>query len=118
MHERQLRRLFRSQWAARAREVLVETALVEVALGRRPELLGSDYPLEFGTAPVLNLRRHGYPFAPLLRLVGNDELAARPEDPRWEELSRLSTEQLKAHWRRLREEAEKLVHQLADERDE
>jgi uncharacterized small protein (DUF1192 family) len=42
-----------------------------------------------------------------------DELAAREDDPLWEELSRLSVEQLKARWRRLHEDAKRLVNELA-----
>jgi uncharacterized small protein (DUF1192 family) len=61
---------------------------------------------------VVGLRRHGYPFAALARLVGVDELAAREDDPLWEELSRLSVEQLKARWRRLHEDAKRLVNEL------
>lgn len=104
--------LLRSQLAARGRRLLVETALVEIALGRRPELFREEYPFSFGAGAVAGLRRHGFPFTALLRLVGLDGLEAREDDPRWEELSRLSVEQLKARWRRLREEARELVHEL------
>jgi hypothetical protein len=76
----------------------VETALVEIALGRRQESFESTYPISFGPGAVAGLRRHGYPFAPLIRLVGLDRLAVREDDPLWEEVSRLSVKQLKGRW--------------------
>jgi len=112
--EERQRHLLDSQLKARGRRLLVETALVEVALGRRPELFEGDYPDSFGEGAVVRLRRHGYPLAALARLVGVDELAAREDDPLWEELSRLSVEQLKARWRRLHEDAKRLVNELAE----
>ncbi len=105
--------LLRSQLEGRARRVLVEAALVEVALGQRPELFGQSYPQSFGPQAVHGLLRHGYPFAPLLRLVGQAGLEARADDPLWADIERLSVEQLRARWRRLIVEAEHLVHALA-----
>jgi len=111
--EERQRHLLGSQLVARGRRLLVETARVEVALGRRPELFEGDYPVSFGAGAVAGLRRHGFPFTALIRLVGLDGVEAREDDRQWEELSRLSVEQLKARWRRLREEARELVHELA-----
>jgi superfamily II DNA or RNA helicase len=108
------RRLLASQVVARGQRLLVEAAQVEVVLGRRPDLFEGDYPFNFEAPAVADLRRHGYPFAPLMKLVGLDGLAARADDPQWEEVSRLSVEQLKRRWRQLKEEAERLVKELAD----
>ncbi|MCX2727450.1 SNF2-related protein [Thermomicrobium sp. 4228-Ro] len=113
-HERRQRELLDTQLLERARQVLVEAALVEIALGRKPALAGGHDPLTFGREAVRGLARHGYPFAPLLRLVGSQQpLEAREDDPHWEELRALSVEQLQARWRSLRREAEELVHRLA-----
>jgi superfamily II DNA or RNA helicase len=117
LHEQRQRQLLDSQLAARGRDLLVETALVEIALGRRPELFGEGYPFSFGREPVRGLSRHRYPFAPLLRLVDPEwSLEAREDDPRWQELSQLTAEELKARWRSLRSEAEELVQLLGRSR--
>lgn len=113
-NEQRQRTLFDTQLKERARQVLVEAALVEIALSRRLASTDHGYPLTFGQNAVRSLARHGYPFAPLLRLVDRDgTLATSSDDPRWEEMSRLSDEQLKHRFRSLRREAEELVQRIA-----
>ncbi|MDW8058462.1 MAG: helicase-related protein [Thermomicrobium sp.] len=113
-HERRRRSLLASQQVERGRQVLVETALVEIALGLKCDPSSGAYPLAFGNGAVRSLRRHGYPFAGLMRLVDRENrLEAREDDPRWGELRELSVEQLKRRWAALREEAKELLHRIA-----
>ena len=64
-----------------ARQVLVRTALTELAKAERPELFDDPYPHTFGSEVVLALRRHGVPFKALLKITAGGALEARPTDP-------------------------------------
>jgi hypothetical protein len=65
----------------RGRDVLLRAAHIELALGQQPELMGSDYPWEFGPGAIEGLRRHKYPWAPLLKLVDVADLVPAAIDP-------------------------------------
>ncbi len=60
----------REALAARAGRLLLDATLVELALGQNPSLFGDEgYPTAFDEQAVMNLKRHRYPWASLLRLV-------------------------------------------------
>ncbi|MCK4316349.1 MAG: hypothetical protein KAX24_11310, partial [Anaerolineae bacterium] len=62
----QLEQAQRSALEARAARLLLDAALVELALGQQPDLFGQEtYPGAFEEAAVIGLKRHGYPWAPL-----------------------------------------------------
>ncbi|MBN1135457.1 MAG: DEAD/DEAH box helicase family protein [Anaerolineae bacterium] len=120
---RRLAEAQRSAQVARAARLLVDAALVELALGQQPTLLEqAEYPAAFDEAAVTGLRRHGYPWAPLLRIV-QDYLregghrapplqAPRPTDPFYLAIQSEPVERLKRHFETLRQRAERLVQGL------
>ncbi len=113
----------RSAQVARAARLLLDAALVELALGQQPALLDqADYPAAFDEAAVIGLRRHGYPWAPLLRIVqgylqegghgGPPLRAPRPTDPFYAAIQNEPVERLKRRFETLKQRAERLVQGL------
>jgi len=97
-----------------ARELLLQAALVEIALGQRPAL-GEEggYPAAFHNNAVVGLGRLGYPFGPLLKLVGAAGIEPRPADPFFGAIKNEPNERLRARFGTLRARAASLVTQLA-----
>ncbi len=62
-----------------ARQVLVRTALVELAKAETSDIFACPYG--FGTEVVRELSRHGKPFRGLLKITGGEQLEARATDP-------------------------------------
>ena len=96
----------------RGRQVLLRAALVELALGQRPSLFGQALPWEFSEQAILGLRRHRYPFAPLLHLVDVNGLVPSPTDPFFVGLQDKPDQVLRQRFEALREEADGLVRAL------
>jgi len=98
-----------------ARQTLLQVALIELAMGQQPELLEAErLPMAFTEEAVTGLRRHGYPFAPLLRLVNTDGLRPSPTDPFYVTIQGQSREALKGQFYALKEKASRLVDLLAN----
>jgi hypothetical protein len=98
-----------------ARQVLLQAASVELAMGQQPELFEKEaLPMAFTQEAVTGLRRHGYPFAPLLRLVNVEGLQPSPTDPFYTKIQAESRESLKRQFVVLRERAAGLVSVLAN----
>jgi hypothetical protein len=98
----------------RARQVLLRAALVELALGQRPDpFAGAALPCEFSDEAIRGLRRHKYPFAPLLKLVDTTGLTPSATDPYFVACQNDSVEVLRRRFEQLREQAAALVKQLA-----
>ena len=98
----------------RGRDILLRAAHVELALGQQPELMGSDYPWEFGPGAVGGLRRHKYPWAPLLQLVDVSDLSPAAVDPYQQELTGEAPERLRRRFAALTDEAKHLLRQLVE----
>ncbi len=111
-----LRHIQREALLARAVRLLLDAALVELALGQQPALLEqTGYPLAFDATAISGLRRHGYPWAPLLKVAGA-HLSGRkpyPTDPFFVTIQGESPEQLKRRFERLRQSAAHLLKEIA-----
>lgn len=100
------------------RQLLLKAALIEIALGQKPDLFGESLPWEFSPKAVEGLRRHKFPFAPLLRLVAAHDLDPSPADPYLVSLQGDSPETLRRKFEQLKLQASALVEQLGAARDE
>jgi superfamily II DNA or RNA helicase len=98
----------------RGRDILLRAAHVELALGQQPELMGSDYPWEFGPGAIDGLRRHKYPWAPLLHLVDASDLSPAAADPYQQELTGETPERLRRRFAALADDAKQLLRQLVE----
>lgn len=98
----------------RGRDLLLRVAHVELALGQQPELMGSEYPWEFGPGAIDGLRRHKYPWAPLLQLVDASDLSPAAADPYQQELTGETPERLRRRFAALADDAKQLLHQLVE----
>jgi hypothetical protein len=104
----------RSAQVARAACLLLQAALVELALGQRPDMFAQEaYPLAFDRAAVVGLKRHGYPWTPLLRIAGGHLLEPRPTDPFFVEIQGEPADRLRWRLETLRQRAERLVQAFA-----
>ena len=102
-----------------ARQTLLQAALLELAMGQQPQLfVGEALPVAFTEEAVTGLKRHGYPFAPLLRLVNVDGLRPSPTDSFYAAVQGKSREALRGRFRALRDKASRLVGLLASEPDQ
>lgn len=100
-------------------QTLLQAALVELAMGRQPQLFEEEaLPVAFTEEAVTGLKRHGYPFAPLLRLVNGDGLRPSPTDPFYTTVQAKSREALRGRFQALREKAGRLVGLLANAPDQ
>ena len=96
---------------SKAQRLLVKAALVELALGQQPELLDTEtYPSAFTEQAVLGLRRHNYPWAPVIALLANVEgLVPTRDDPFFQQIEGSSKDSLRTMWSELTGECKKLV---------
>jgi len=109
----QLERAQYSALVARAARLLLDAALVELALGQRPRLFDQEsYPVAFDEAAVIGLRRHKYPWAPLLRLTQGQIITPRPTDPFFVRIQTEPVERLKQRLETLRQRAVRLLEEL------
>ncbi len=97
----------------RGRQLLLRAALVELALGQRPSMFDQPLPSAFSEQAVVGLKRHKYPFAPLLTLVGVTGLMPSPADPFYVSIQNESDEALRRRFDQLKGRAAELVKQLA-----
>jgi prepilin-type processing-associated H-X9-DG protein len=102
-----------------ARQTLLQAALVELAMGQQPQLFAEEaLPVAFTEGAITGLKRHGYPFAPLLRLVNVAGLWPSPTDPFYTTVQAKSREALSGHFNALRDEAVRLLGLLASVPDQ
>lgn len=101
-----------------ARQTLLRAALVELAMAQQAELFAQEaLPTAFTEEAVTGLKRHGYPFAPLLRLVNVEGMRPSPTDPFYTEVQGQSREALRRQFVVLRDKAAHLVGLLANAQD-
>ncbi len=102
-----------------ARQTLLRAALVELAMAQQPDLFEQEaLPTAFTEEAVTGLKRHGYPFAPLLRLVNVEGMRPSPTDPFYTEVQGQSREALRRQFTARREKAAHLVSLLASAPDQ
>ncbi len=102
-----------SALSERGRQLLLRAALVELALGQRPSMFGEHLPSAFSEQAVIGLKRHKYPFAPLLALVGAGGLTPSPADPFYVDVQNEPEDALRRRFEQLKARAGELVKQLA-----
>jgi len=104
----------RSTLEAQAGRLLLDAALVELALGQQPDLFGQEaYPAAFDESAVVGLKRHGYPWGTLLKLVRSRIQAPRPTDPFFVEIQGEAAEWLRRRFGTLEQRAGQLVERIA-----
>ena len=109
------RRAQRLALQEQGRRALLEAALLELAMGQQPDLFEKEaLPMAFTERAVTGLKRHGFPFAPLLRLVNVEGLSPSPTDPFYAEVQGESRESLRRRFRVLRDRAAGLVNLMAN----
>ncbi|MBM4430490.1 MAG: hypothetical protein FJ026_09125, partial [Chloroflexi bacterium] len=97
-----------------ARQVLLHAALVELAMGQQPDLFEqAALPMAFNETAVTGLRRHGHPWAPLLKLVSAKGLSPSAADPFFAEVQGQPREVLAGKFAELKKQAARLVRVLA-----
>jgi len=96
-----------------ARQVLIRTALVELAEGQNPDLFSEALPYGFGADVVQALKRHGTPYKALLKITGIDDLSAEPTHPFFLALQGLPSDALKRRHEALRQEGIEVVQKYA-----
>jgi superfamily II DNA or RNA helicase len=98
--------------AQAARQVLVRSALLELARARTPGLFDAPVVHGFGTEIVRALAERGAPFDRLLEIAG-DPGAARADDPFFAEIEGRSSRVLERRRSALLDEGEKIVAEQA-----
>ncbi len=113
---RRLERARESARAARAARLLVQAALVELALGQQPDLWGQEaYPTTFDIRAVQGLKRHGYPWTALLRVAGSEIAPPGPTDPFFLEIQGESRDRLLERFEWLTRRATYLLEEASGE---
>jgi hypothetical protein len=99
----------------RAQNVLLQATIVEIALGRSPEMFETEiYPSHFTEEAVVGLQRHGFPWKPLLTLAWVPGLKPEESDPYYQKIASDKRESLKGRFHQLVQEARGLVQLLSD----
>jgi hypothetical protein len=111
LQHRQLARYLAER--AKAQRLLIQAALVEIALGQQPEMFESEtYPSAFNEEAVLGLQRHGFPWSALLKLAYDDGLSPSEQDVYYQQIAGYKRESLKAEFAHLRDETKIAVRAL------
>jgi len=113
----QLERAQHSALEAQAARLLLDAALVELALGQQPGLFEREaYPAAFSEAAVVGLKRHGYPWAPLLRIARSRIQVPRPTDPFFAQIQGEPARRLRQRFEALQQRAARLLEEIAAHR--
>lgn len=97
----------------RARAVLVHTALIDIALSRRPDLFEPTGAVDFGSEAVAQLRKEGVPYKALLKILHPEVPEAKPTDAFFEAIESASPEALRKRREALRAEGIETVQSYA-----
>ncbi|MBN1856437.1 MAG: DEAD/DEAH box helicase family protein [Dehalococcoidia bacterium] len=97
----------------KARLLLLQATYVDLAMSAQRGLFDQGNLAGFTEDAVLNLRRHGYPFAPLIRLVGTEGIKPTPTDSDWTSIQDMSGAAMKRKWDALSESAGEMVRGIA-----
>jgi hypothetical protein len=96
----------------RARQILIHTALVELARDRTPTLFDDPLPYGFGREAIAALVRHGDPFPELFEAIDDDSLEARADDPFYLTVEGRSPAHLDNRWLALLDQGKDLIDEL------
>ena len=97
---------------ARARRLLEQAALVEIALGQQQGLFNHvGYPTDFSQAAVANLQRHRSPWSWVLVACGRPLPEPLPTDPYWGEIRDANRSRLEATFAELTAAARVIAEQ-------
>jgi len=113
--KKQLREARHAALLAQAGRLLLDATLIELALGQQLSLLDvGSYPLSFDGQAVANLKRHGYPWAGLVRLLQQEDALSKPQptDPFFMSIQGNTAEQLKRQFEPLTQQAKQLLKDL------
>ena len=100
---------------AKAQQLLLRAALVELALGQSRHMFDEViYPSEFNEQAVLGLQRRGFPWGALLKLAYQPGLVPHPEDDFFLKIAGERRESLIGRLKQLTGEARELVQALSD----
>jgi len=95
--------------------LLLQATLIELALGQQQDMFDNgSYPMAFDNAAVIGLRRHKYPFAPLIKLVAPTDLIPTATDPFFIDIQTKSKESLKRQFVSYEVRAKTIVKQLSE----
>lgn len=101
----------------KAQYLLLRASMVEIALGRSPEIFEAEiYPSAFTETAVLGLQRHGFPWKPLLVLAREPGLKPEESDPYFQKIASDKRDSLKGRFNQLVHEARNLVQFLNEAR--
>lgn len=96
--------------SAKARQLLLQAAMVEIALGRQPNLFASEpYPTSFTEQAVTGLGRHGKIWGWMLVIGPGHGLRPREDDHYFQKIQNHSPEKLKGLFSALTSEAKAVV---------
>jgi SNF2 family DNA or RNA helicase len=105
-------------WRAKAQTLLLRAAMIEIALGRSPELFETEtFPSTFSEEAVKGLQRHGFPWGPLLSLAYDRGMKPNETDPYYTKITANSREALKGLFGELAEKARQIVNVLVEARE-
>jgi len=94
-------------------QLLLEATYIDIAMARYPSLFEQPPNLAgFTEDAVSALKRRGYPFAPLLRLVGTANITPTPSDPVWERVQAASRESLRKKLESIKQPIADLLQKL------
>ena len=97
----------------KGRQLLLEATYIDLAMAHYRDLFGELPNLAgFTEEAVRALKRLGYPFAPLLLLVGTESVTPSPSDPAWIRLQEASQESLKRRLEAIKKPMGELIHKL------
>jgi hypothetical protein len=101
---------------ARVARLLLDAALVELALGQQPDMFGDEtYPVAFEKRAVIGLKRHGYPWAPLVQYAHAHLQDPRPTDPLFVEIQGEAVQKLQKRFKGLAQRANRLMNAVAQQ---
>jgi hypothetical protein len=111
--EESRRRSARLTLEEQGRQLLLKAALLDIAIARQQELWDEPSSADFSEDVVRNLRRKGFPFAPLLTLVSIEGLRPTPTDPYFVRIQGETRESLERRVAPLKGQIMELVKRLA-----
>ena len=100
------------------RQLLLQAAYIELALSEQQGLFAETEAMDFSLDAITRLKRHGYPFAGMLKLVSVDGLRPSPTDPYFQKVQGQSAESLRGRFNALCEKAKDLLGRLAQKRNQ
>jgi hypothetical protein len=108
------RRAEQAALVEKGRQLLLEaTYIIDIAMALYPSLFEKSPNFAgFTEDAVKQLKRHGYPFAPLLRLVDTTELTPVPSDPAWEKVQDASRESLQKKFEAIKKPIADLLQKM------